>query len=103
MSKRYGSFTAVDDLSLDIYKGELFCLLGGSGSVNGLVFLRGSPRDLYHPAWVCEQVHERLPNAQLADPPWPIDIFADRMNDGKGLFSDWPMLAPMIDQFMGAN
>ncbi len=31
VSKRFGDFTAVDDVSLDIYKGELFCLLGGSG------------------------------------------------------------------------
>ncbi len=31
ISKIFGDFTAVDDVSLDIYKGELFCLLGGSG------------------------------------------------------------------------
>jgi len=31
LSKRFGSFTAVDNVSLDIYKSELFCLLGGSG------------------------------------------------------------------------
>ncbi len=31
VSKKFGDFTAVDDVSLDIYKGELFCLLGGSG------------------------------------------------------------------------
>lgn len=31
VSKRFGNFTAVDDISLDIYKGELFGLLGGSG------------------------------------------------------------------------
>ncbi len=31
ITKRFGDFTAVDDVSLDIYKGELFCLLGGSG------------------------------------------------------------------------
>ncbi len=31
LSKQFGSFTAVDDISLDIYKGELFGLLGGSG------------------------------------------------------------------------
>ncbi len=31
LSKRFGSFTAVDDVSLDIFKGELFGLLGGSG------------------------------------------------------------------------
>jgi putrescine transport system ATP-binding protein len=30
--KRFGDFAAVDDVSLDIYRGELFALLGGSGS-----------------------------------------------------------------------
>lgn len=32
VTKNFGEFTAVDNVSLDIYKGELFCLLGGSGS-----------------------------------------------------------------------
>ncbi|MGY6707473.1 MAG: ABC transporter ATP-binding protein [Rhizobiaceae bacterium] len=31
VTKRFGDFTAVDEVSLDIYRGELFCLLGGSG------------------------------------------------------------------------
>ncbi|NRA87403.1 MAG: ABC transporter ATP-binding protein [Rhizobiales bacterium] len=31
ITKKFGSFTAVDNVSLDIYEGELFCLLGGSG------------------------------------------------------------------------
>jgi pimeloyl-ACP methyl ester carboxylesterase len=64
------------------------------------MILRGSPRDLYHPAWVCEQVAELLPNAQMVDPPWPLDIFAERMTDGKGLFSDWPLLAPQVIDFI---
>lgn len=32
VTKQFGEFTAVDNISLDIYKNELFCLLGGSGS-----------------------------------------------------------------------
>jgi putrescine transport system ATP-binding protein len=32
VTKRFGEFTAVNDLSLNIYRGELFALLGGSGS-----------------------------------------------------------------------
>src|SRR5215470_1462274 len=32
LSKRFGEFVAVDDVSLDIRRGEIFCLLGGSGS-----------------------------------------------------------------------
>ena len=31
VSKKFGDFVAVDDVSLKIYKGEIFCLLGGSG------------------------------------------------------------------------
>jgi putrescine transport system ATP-binding protein len=31
VTKRFGEFTAVDAVSLEIWKGELFCLLGGSG------------------------------------------------------------------------
>jgi putrescine transport system ATP-binding protein len=31
ITKRFGEFYAVDDVSLDVWKGELFCLLGGSG------------------------------------------------------------------------
>ena len=31
VTKRYGDVTAVDDVSLEILKGELFAILGGSG------------------------------------------------------------------------
>lgn len=31
VSKKFGEFVAVDNISLDIYRGELFVLLGGSG------------------------------------------------------------------------
>ncbi len=31
VTKKFGDFVAVDNVSLDIFKGELFCLLGGSG------------------------------------------------------------------------
>ncbi len=31
LTKKFGEFTAVDNISLDIYRNELFCLLGGSG------------------------------------------------------------------------
>jgi putrescine transport system ATP-binding protein len=31
VTKKFGEFVAVDDVSLNIYRGEIFCLLGGSG------------------------------------------------------------------------
>lgn len=32
VTKKFGDFMAVDGVSLDVYQGEIFCLLGGSGS-----------------------------------------------------------------------
>ena len=32
VTKKFGDFVAVDNVSLDIRRGEIFCLLGGSGS-----------------------------------------------------------------------
>merc|ERR1711941_210102 len=32
VTKKFGEFTAVDHISLDVFQRELFCLLGGSGS-----------------------------------------------------------------------
>jgi putrescine transport system ATP-binding protein len=32
VSKKFGDFVAVDDVSLQVSRGEIFCLLGGSGS-----------------------------------------------------------------------
>ncbi len=31
VTKKFGEFVAVDEVALDIYQGEIFCLLGGSG------------------------------------------------------------------------
>lgn len=31
LTKKFGAFTSVNNVSLEIYKGEIFCLLGGSG------------------------------------------------------------------------
>ena len=31
VTKTFGSFVAVNNVDLEIHKGELFCLLGGSG------------------------------------------------------------------------
>jgi putrescine transport system ATP-binding protein len=31
VTKKFGNFAAVDNVDLEVYKGELFCLLGGSG------------------------------------------------------------------------
>jgi ABC-type multidrug transport system ATPase subunit len=46
MTKRFGSFTAVDDLSLSLFKDEIFCFLGhnGAGKTTSLNVLMGKIR-----------------------------------------------------------
>ena len=39
VSKRFGDFAAVDDVSLSVRRGEIFCLLGGSCSSPNATFL----------------------------------------------------------------
>ena len=34
VTKKFGDFAAVSNVSLDIYQAEVFCLLGGSGCVD---------------------------------------------------------------------
>ena len=46
MTKKFGSFIAVDDLSLKLYKDEIFCFLGhnGAGKTTSLNVLMGKMR-----------------------------------------------------------
>ena len=46
VSKRYGSFTAVDDLSLDVARGSFFSILGPSGCGKTTLMLVGSDSTL---------------------------------------------------------
>lgn len=68
-----------------------------------LVF-RGSERDLYHPAWMCERLAKLLPDATMVDSPWTEEEFVQRQIDagktGSGHFLDWPRLAPAILAFI---
>ena len=65
-----------------------------------VMIFRGSPKDLFHPAYICEQVQALLPNAELANAPWPGDIFAEHMRSDGKFFVDWPLLAPAISSFL---
>jgi len=63
------------------------------------MILRGSPDDMFHPDYICEQVHALLPHSELVDPPWPLDIFAEHMREGSALFAEWPLVAPAVLEF----
>ncbi|MEQ8346467.1 MAG: ABC transporter ATP-binding protein [Sneathiellaceae bacterium] len=54
LTKTFGGYTAVDDVSLDIARGELFCLLGGSGSGKStlLRMLAGFERPTAGSIWI---------------------------------------------------
>jgi ABC-type multidrug transport system ATPase subunit len=43
MTKKFGSFTAVDKMNLNLYKDEIFCFLGhnGAGKTTALNVLMG--------------------------------------------------------------
>ncbi len=64
-----------------------------------VMILRGSPADIWHPELITDWVHQNIPHSVYADPPWQGDIFAQRMAEGKGLFVDWPLVAPAILEF----
>jgi len=71
-----------------------------------VLIFRGSEADLYHPKWVSEWVHKRLPGSTIVDPSWPDDSFARCMaqgaQTGSGHFADWPLIAPDILAFIDA-
>ena len=66
-----------------------------------VMILRGSPADIWHPKSITDWVHKHIPHSEYVDPPWKDDIFAQRMAEGKGLFVDWPQLAPAVLEFTG--
>ena len=78
LQKRYGDLTAVDDLSLEIHKGEIFGFLGPNGagkttSINmicgllkpdgGQVFIHGKPVAGYNSIW--RLINEKPPKQRL--------------------------------------
>jgi pimeloyl-ACP methyl ester carboxylesterase len=67
------------------------------------LIIRGSARDIYHPAYISEAVHKLIPHSELVDPPWPDDAPMQRLiaaaPTGSSPFLDWPLLAPMILEF----
>jgi pimeloyl-ACP methyl ester carboxylesterase len=65
-----------------------------------LVFRSGTT-DLSHRRETSEQIAEKLPTAQLVEPPWGDDEWNERgqaRNTGEaaGLFVRWPLLAPIL-------
>lgn len=72
-----------------------------------LVF-RGSPADTAHPRRTSEWVHELVPGARLAEPPWGDEEWNERTAEnrvsgsGDVLFRNWPRLAGPLGDFLDA-
>lgn len=64
LTKKYGDFTAVKDLNLEVYEGEFFCLLGpnGAGKTTTFLMLLGLTRPTYGSAWIddCDVIRNPL-------------------------------------------
>ncbi|MEM1561388.1 MAG: ABC transporter ATP-binding protein [Candidatus Bathyarchaeia archaeon] len=64
LTKKYGDFTAVKDLNLEVYEGEFFCLLGpnGAGKTTTFLMLLGLTRPTYGSAWIedCDIIRNPL-------------------------------------------
>lgn len=68
-----------------------------------LVF-RSGKSDMHHTRRTSEWVHELLPRSTIVDPPWPDQEWnqcqAIPHEPGRGRFERWPMLAPMLLEFL---
>ncbi|MEM2320657.1 MAG: ABC transporter ATP-binding protein [Candidatus Bathyarchaeia archaeon] len=64
LTKKYGDFTAVKDLNLEVYEGEFFCLLGpnGAGKTTTFLMLLGLTRPTHGSAWIddCDVIRNPL-------------------------------------------
>lgn len=71
-----------------------------------LVF-RSGQSDMYHTRRTSEWVHELLPNATLAEPPWGdqewnyVSTFPIDPDNRRGRFERWPLIAPPVLDFLG--
>ena len=68
-----------------------------------VLILRNGRSDLSHTRRTTDWVHELVPGSRLADPPWPDDEWNRRLllqKEGRGLFENWPVLAPQILDFI---
>ncbi len=72
-----------------------------------VMVLRSGKSDLSHTREVSETIATILPNAQLCEPPWPDsewnDVSKIPNEPGRGRFERWPLLAPMMLDFLGGG
>jgi 2-hydroxy-6-oxonona-2,4-dienedioate hydrolase len=62
-----------------------------------------SPRDIFHPDWTSEKLHELIPHSRLIDPPWTEEEFLTHWAasiEGMTPLSIWPLLAPSMLEFL---
>ncbi|MCI4592343.1 alpha/beta hydrolase [Sphingobium sp. BYY-5] len=68
-----------------------------------VMLLRSGASDMHHSRATSEAVAALIPGARLAEPPWGDGEWVERLvanlKGEAGLFSRWPLLAPMILDF----
>lgn len=70
-----------------------------------VMVLRSGLSDMHHSRTTSEAVAGMIPGALLAEPPWSdrewVERLVGNLKGEAGLFSRWPLLAPMILEFAG--
>lgn len=67
---------------------------------------RSGKSDMAHTRRTSEWVHELLPNSQMFEPPWGdqewnyVSTFPDDIAKRRGRFERWPLIAPMVLEFL---
>lgn len=68
-----------------------------------VLIFTSSPKDIFHPAWASEKLHEMIPHSKLIDPPWSEEQFLTHWIESNkaqtGQISIWPQLALAILEF----
>ena len=69
-----------------------------------VLIFKGSPRDVYHPRKIGEEIHRLIPHSELIDPPWTEAEFFEHWiavtKTGAGHLSQWQRLAEPILAFL---
>lgn len=67
------------------------------------MIVRGGEYDLDHPKRTSYEVHSLIRTSLVVDPPWEEDSWERAFAGGKSFFSDFPLMAPLLDDFLAGR